>query len=52
VFVVRDCPDTLAESLVNRFFVWTAPTTPNDVSATAVGAAGGVTVGVYVDDPY
>jgi hypothetical protein len=38
--------------LVNTFLVCTAPTIPVDVSATTLGAAGGVTLGVYVDDPY
>ena len=41
-----------AESFVNGFTVWTTPFNPDDVSADAVGAVGGVTVGVYVDDAF
>jgi hypothetical protein len=41
-----------AVSLVNKFTLWLAPTTPVVVFAVATEAPGGVTVGVIVEDLY
>ena len=39
-------------SLLNRFTLWLAPTTPEVVFAIAAEAPGGVTVGVIVEELY
>lgn len=39
-----------AVSFESRSLVWITPCSPDEVSATSVGRAGGVTVGVIVDD--